>query len=136
MPSPRVASRPRARAPILALLSLVSLVLLAPVPASAQLVRPWTPAGMDTLQRMAVEARLRFQKVKSDTIDEGSITAYDLVAQAARRLLGQLGRQGTLQAVAIEGPLDSLGLDVEVTNDPTLPSIVLVVVRNPFRPTA
>src|SRR5258708_2981244 len=137
MSSPRVARRASVGAARPSLfLSLLVLVLLVPAAAHAQLVRPWTPAGMDTLQRMATEARVRFQRVKTDSVDEGSITAYDLVAQVSRRLLGQLGRQGSLQAQAIAGSLDSLGLDVEVVNDPFVPSIVMVLVRNPFRITA
>src|SRR5690348_14800611 len=76
-------------------------------PARAAVVEPWTPPG-DTLLRFATEARLRFRDQKTDSVDEH----------------------------AIEGALDSLGLEASVLNDPQLPSIVLAMVRNPFRPSA
>ena len=101
--------------------------------ARAQTVKPWTPAGADSVTSLAAEAKVRFRQTTSDTIDEETIVPFERVGQAARRLLRRLGRGGTLYAPTIEGSLDSLGLKVEVVNDPQIPSIVLVMVHNPYR---
>ena len=105
-------------------------------PGWAQVVKPWAPAGADTIVTLAAQANVRFKRQLSDSINAETVAPYELAGQAARRLLRQLGRQGTLQAPAIEATLDSLGLDTDVVNDPLIPSIVLVLVRNPNRPSA
>lgn len=103
--------------------------------ARAQTVKPWTPAHADSVTGLAAEAKVRFRQATSDTVDENSIVPFERVGQAARRLLRRLGRDHTLLAPSIQGTLDSLGLDVDVVNDPELPSIVLVMIRNPYRRT-
>lgn len=127
-PSPAVRRRPLW--PVLAVLGLC----LLPGLAHAAIVKPWTPAGADSITALVAEAKLRFQQVNTDTIDERSIVPFERVGQAARRLLRRLGRHNTLLAPSIEASLDSLGLDTDVVNDPDLPSVVLVMVRNPYRP--
>ena len=104
-----------------------------PAVARAQVVKPWTPAGADSITSLVAEAKVRFRQTTIDTIDEQTIIPFERVGQAARRLLRRLGRNGTPYAQAIEGALDSLGLETEVVNDPQLPSIVLVMVHNPYR---
>jgi len=106
---------------------------LAPVAASAQVVKPWTPAGADSITSLVAEAKVRFRQATSDTINDQTMIPFDRVGQAARRLLRRLGRNHTLLAPSIEASLDSLGLDTEVVNDPQLPSIVLVMIHNPYR---
>ena len=105
----------------------------APSVARAQAVKPWTPPGADSISSFVAEAKVRFRQATSDTIDDQTIIPFERVGQAARRLLRRLGRNGTLFAPSIEDALDSLGLQVEVVNDPKLPSIVLVMVHNPYR---
>jgi hypothetical protein len=107
---------------------------LLPGAAGAAIVKPWTPAGADSITGLVAEAKVRFRQEETDTITEQSIVPFERVGQAARRLLRRLGRQNTLLAPSIQTSLDSLGLDVDVVNDPTVPSIVLVLVRNPYRP--
>ncbi len=102
--------------------------------AQAAVVKPWTPASADSITGLVAEAKVRFRQSDTDTITEQSIVPFERVGQAARRLLRRLGRQNMAQAPAIEASLDSLGLDTDVVNDPDLPSIVLVLVRNPYRP--
>jgi len=97
-------------------------------------VKPWTPPGADSIQSFVSEAKLRFRQADTDTITEQNIVPFERVAQAARRLLRRLGRHEWLRAPMIEATLDSLGLDTDVVNDPDIPSIVLVLVRNPDRP--
>ena len=118
-----------------ALLFVGLLALLVPASASAQIVKPWAPAS-DTLMQLASAAKLRFKRQLGDSVGGYNYEAYDLVGQAGRRLLQALGREHLLQAAAIEPTLDSLGLDVEVANDATMPSIVFMLVRNPYRPTS
>jgi hypothetical protein len=127
-------SRPRTRTraphgyPLLALW-----LCLAGSAAHAQTVKPWTPAGADSITGLVSEAKVRFRQTTTDSIDEQTMIPFERVGQAARRLLRRLGRDHTLLAPSIEASLDSLGLDTDVVNDPDLPSIVLVLVRNPYR---
>jgi hypothetical protein len=107
---------------------------LLPLTAHAAVVKPWTPANADSITSLVAEAKVRFRQSDTDTITEQSIVPFERVGQAARRLFRRLGRQNTLFAPSIEATLDSLGLDVDVVNDTELPSIVLVMVRNPYRP--
>ena len=103
--------------------------------ARAQAPRPWVPPGADSIQALAREAKVRFRESRTDTITEKSIVPFERVAQAARRMLRRMDRHDLLAAPRIEGTLDSLGLDTDVVTDPTLPGIVLVMIRNPHRPT-
>ncbi len=108
--------------------------MLAPTSALAQAVQPWTPAASDSVVRFVSSAKVRFQEQRTDSLSARDIQAFELVAQGARRLLRLLGRSNMLQAPIIEATLDSLGADVDVVNDPLQPSIVFVMVRNPYRP--
>ena len=121
------------RAALAVIIGLAGLASWAPTAAHAQAVKPWTPAGADSITSLVAEAKVRFRQTTSDTITEQTIQPFDRVGQAARRLLRRLGRDRTLLAPTIESTLDSLGLDTDVVNDPQLPSIVLVMVRNPYR---
>lgn len=101
--------------------------------AAAQGPKPWVPPGQDSVQALVSEAKVRFRQATTDTITEQNIVPFERVAQAARRLLRRMDRHDLLSAPKIEATLDSLGLDTDVVNDPSLPSIVLVMVRNPDR---
>jgi hypothetical protein len=107
---------------------------LLPPTARAAVVKPWTPANADSITGLVAEAKVRFRQANTDTITEQSILPFERVGQAARRLYRRLGRENTLFAPSIKASLDSLGLDIDVVNDPELPSVVLVLVRNPYRP--
>ena len=102
---------------------------------AAQAVRPWTLPGPDSIQALASEARVLFRRADSDSISERGALPFERVGQAARRLLRRLGQANARLAPGIETTLDSLGLDTDVAQDPDLPGIVLVLVRNPERPT-
>src|SRR5207247_1732742 len=126
--------RPRRAAHVQAPAAWVVLALaLLPAASGAQPVKPWTPAGADSITSLVADAKVRFRQAATDTIDERSILPFERVGQAARRLVRRLGRQNTLFAPSIEASLDSLGLDTDVVNDPDVPSVILVMVRNPFR---
>jgi len=99
-------------------------------------IQPWHPPGMDSLTVWASEARVRFQANRGDTVGGSNYRPYDLVGSMGRRLLASLGRNGAEQAHAVEGVLDSLGLDTDVVTDDRQPGFVLLMVRNPYRPTA
>ena len=124
--------RLRRLVPVLLVLSLACAAAFAPHEAAAQVVKPWAPAS-DTLLQLASSARVRFQRATGDSATGANFDAYDLVAQAARRLMRQLGRDNTRQAPAIETTLDSLGLDTEIAFDPASPTFVFLLVRNPYR---
>jgi hypothetical protein len=120
--------------PRLFVLAAAAMLLATAAPrATAQSVRPWLPATADSVQRLIVSAKLRFKEQQTDTLLPRDVQAFELVGQAARRLMRQLGRQNTLQAPMIEATLDSMGVDVDVVNDPALPSIVFVLVHHPDR---
>ena len=91
---------------------------------------------MDSLTVWGVEAVERFRANAGDSVGGSNYRAYDLVGSMGRRLLASLGRGGAAQAQAIEGVLDSLGLDTQVVTDAKQPGFVLILVRNPFRSTA
>src|SRR5712691_8029849 len=131
-PNPRPTSA--ARPPMLPSLFAALALCLLPALTRAAVVKPWTPAGADSITGLVAEAMVRFRQSDTDTITEQSIVPFERVGQAARRLYRRLGREHTLLAPSIEPSLDSLGLDVDVVNDPEVPSIVLVLVRNPYRP--
>jgi hypothetical protein len=101
--------------------------------AAAPPVRPWQPAGLDSIQVLASEARLAFRRAQVDTLDENEVLPFERVGQIARRLLRRLGRANMLLAPSIEPTLDSLGFDTDVVQDLDVPSIVFVLVRNPHR---
>ena len=112
-----------------------TLALLAAAPcAQAQAPKPWVPPGQDSIQALVSEAKVRFREVRTDTITEQTIVPFERVGQAARRLMRRIGRNDLESVPRIEQTLDSLGLDTDVVHDPTLPSIVLVMIRNPNRP--
>jgi len=111
----------------------LGLALVAPAAARAAVVMPWAPVGPDSIGPLVAEAKMRFRQVDSDTVTEQTAIPFEKVGLAARRLLRRLGRDHTLLAPSIGPSLDSLGLDVDVVNDPDLPAIVFVMVRNPYR---
>lgn len=112
---------------------LLLIVFLAPRPAWAEILRPWSPPGADSLKMWASEARVRFQSNLGDSVGGENFRAYDLVGRIGRRMIWALGREHLAQAAVMEGVLDSLGLSAEVRVDPRLPSFVLLMVHNPFR---
>lgn len=131
--------RARARAAIAARTAFVIAVALAgswPAAARAQQVRPWVPPSADSLQRWASEAKVLFQGNRGDSVGGSNFHAYDRVGFMGRRLIRSLGRYSLLQAPAVAPILDSLGLDVDVTQDPRFPEFVLLMVRNPYKLTA
>ena len=112
-------------------------VVLAHSPArAAPGIRPWVPPNADSMRAVASEARVRFRANTGDSVGGANYRGYDLVGSMGRRLLQSLGRDGMIQAHAVEALLDSLGLDTEVALDPTQPHFALLMVRNPFRMTA
>lgn len=119
-----------------ALLACALLAAVAVPGARAQAPKPWVPPGPDSIQALVSEARVRFRLAKVDSLTEETLVAYERVGQAARRLLRRLGRHNMISAPLIEATLDSLGADTDVINDPQLPAIVLVLVRNPERLTS
>lgn len=126
------ARRRRALAPIAALGLAALLAAAGATPAPAQVTKPWVPPG-DSLMRDVTTARMRFMRQHTDTIAGDNFLPFDDVGRLARKLLRSLGREHFLQAPAIEATLDSLGFDTEVAVDPEQPSVVAVLVRNPFR---
>jgi hypothetical protein len=112
------------------------LTLLLTLPARAEIIRPWSPPGSDSLKVWAEEARVRFQSNLGDSVGGDNFRAYDLVGRIGRRMVWALGRGHLAQANAIEGIIDSLGLSAEVCVDPRMPDFVLLMAHNPFRSAA
>ncbi len=134
-------ARPRASRAAAALLAalLAAVAALAALPhgsGAASRVKPWTPASADSLSAWATQARAWFRANTGDSLGGTNFLAYQQVGRMGRDLLRALGRGNLSQAHAIEPVLDSLGLDTEVAMDPLLPYFALVMVRNPFRPSA
>ena len=114
------------------------LASLAPALARAQVqvVRPWVPPGLDSLLTWSADARADFKANRGDSVGGDNYRAYDRVGTMGRRLLRSLGPERFSQARLIEGPLDSLGMEVSVAQDPSQPGFVVLMVRNPYRWTA
>lgn len=123
-----------ARCALLAVLAAAALA--GPHAARAQVVRPWTPPLADSVLAWSAQARVLFQQNRGDSATGPNYDAYDYVGRIGRRLVRALGRSNVLQAPAIKAVLDSLGLDTDVAIDAQLPTFVLLMVRNPFRPSA
>ena len=104
-------------------------------PASAQVLKVWSPPG-DSLSPMAHSARVRFQRQQGDSVAGDNYEAFDIVGGLGRRLFTSLGKANLPQARAAQATLDSLGLDVEVVTDPLAPNVVFMLVRNPFKLTS
>ena len=132
-PYSRAAPRPAAR---LFVLCALIVLLLPAIARAAPEIRPWMPPGVDSLTVWSAEAIERFKSNSGDSVGGRNYRPYDLVSSMGRRLLASLGREGFTQAHAIQGVLDSLGLDTQVVTDPKQPGFVLLLVRNPSRPTA
>ena len=133
--SPSTSPSGRARLAVLAV-GLFSFAAFTAHPAEAQRVHPWSPPGADSLLAWSAEAKTLFQLNRGDSVTGGNYRAYELVGAMGRRLFRALGKENMAQAQAIEAVLDSLGLDSDVATDPTLPTFVLLMVRNPYQPSA
>jgi hypothetical protein len=117
----------------------LGLLLLLALPTSARAaepIKPWMPPGTDSLVMQVEEAKLRFQKNTGDSIGGSNYRAYELVGNAARRMLRAIGKADMIQARAVEAVLDSLGLDTDIVVDPELRIFAFLMVRNPYRLTA
>ena len=73
-----------------------------------------------------------FRANPGDSLGGTNFLAYQQVGKIGRHLLSSLGRGNMAQAFAVEGVIDSLGLDSEVCVDITMPHFALIMVRNPF----
>jgi hypothetical protein len=132
----RVPRRSRGR-DRLVVLALVAFACVGSIRASAApTIKPWTPPNTDSLLVWSADSKARFQTNTGDSVGGANFYAYDLVGFMGRKLLASLGRSGMRQANAIEAVIDSLGLDTEVAIDPHLPQFVLLMVHNPYRPSA
>ena len=104
-----------------------------PLPAT---VRPWLPRNPDSLTVWASRARGEFRANTGDTVGGDNYAAYEVVAQIAGSMIESLGQERMRQAYAIEPELKALGLAVELRLDPRQPGFALVMVHNPYRPSA
>jgi len=100
---------------------------------AAPQLKPWVPAGMDSISAWAVEARTLFRANTGDSLGGANFNAYVRVGRIGRQLLSSLGRGNLSQAYAVEPVIDSLGLDTEIAVDVTYPYFAVLMVRNPFR---
>jgi hypothetical protein len=113
-------------------LALVALLAFPAAAAAAPEIKPWMPAGMDSISAWAAQARTLFRANKGDSIGGSNYAAYQQVGRIGRQLLRSLGRGNLSQAHAAEAVIDSLGLDTEIAMDVQLPHFAVLMVRNPF----
>ena len=97
---------------------------------------PWIPAGTDSTRARAERADAEFRLATLDTIDDVTFHPYEKVALIAHDMLVSLGREHMAQASALEGALHDLGFQVALRLDPSRPGFALLMVRNPYRPSA
>ena len=97
---------------------------------------PWIPAGTDSTRARALRAHAEFRLATLDTIDDVTFHPYEKVALIAHDMLVSLGREHMAQASALEEALHDLGFQVALRLDPSRPGFALLMVRNPYRPSA
>ena len=125
----------RASRGVSALLAIsTTLLFFATRPAAGVPVKPWVPPGADSLVAQVAEANVRFQAQTGDSISGPNYRPYEIVGNAAHRLLRSMGPANLIQAHAVEAILDSLGLDTELVLEPRLTGFCLLMVRNPYHP--
>jgi hypothetical protein len=108
----------------------------APSAVVSPLPAPWIPAGTDSTRARAERAHAEFRLATLDTIDDVTFHPYEKVALIAHDMLVSLGRDHMTQAPALESALHDLGFQVSLRLDPTQPGFALLMVRNPYRPSA
>jgi hypothetical protein len=117
--------------------ALAACALAAPAAAQRSSAAPvWAATDLDSVRILARDALSHFRTNQGDSTTSENYYAYLQVGRAGRRLLRSLGRHQLIRAHAIRPLLDSLQLETEIRVDPDLPHFVLLMVRNPFRPTA
>ena len=118
-----------------ALIALVSTA--APRPAfpapAAPLVHPWVPKHADSLTVQATRARAGFRAAPGDSATGDNAIPYQQVAQIARQMFRDLGREHMAESVGIEGALKSQGLLADLRLDALQPGFAMLMVRNPYR---
>jgi hypothetical protein len=136
---PRAARRAPLARFVLPLVLLAALLMPAAMRAQggpSPLPAPWIPAGTDSTRARALRAHAEFKLATLDTIDDVTFHPYEKVALIAHDMLVSLGRDHMNQAAALEGALHDLGFQTALRSDPSQPGFVLLMVRNPYRPSA
>ena len=111
------------------LLFAVLLLLVLPGAARADVI-PWTPAGLDSMRRWGLEARTKLNQTTIDSIGPNESAAFTLLDRMMRRHFTALGPSGMRGAKGILALADSLKLDIEIAQDPTLPQFVVATYFN------
>jgi hypothetical protein len=92
---------------------------------------PWRPANLDSTRLWCLEARAILLDATSDTVGPHESKAYHLLDQVTDAALRQLGPKGMRGARGTLALFDSLKLDVEMAQDPSLPQFVAFTYFNP-----
>jgi hypothetical protein len=107
-----------------------------PVAASAQNllpgVQPWRPTDIDSTTIWLNEARALLEASTSPTLGDPELRAYGLLNRVTQVHFQELGPRGMAAAPVLHTALDSVGLRIEMTQDPTSPSFTLVHFLNPI----
>lgn len=120
-----------------ALAGLIALAALAGTPGAAAgqfTSAPWRPAGLDSMQAWALEARALLSASRSDSIGPQEARAFRLLNRVARRHLESLGPRHMAGARGVLAVFDSLQIDAEFAQDPELPPFCAVTFFNPAFP--
>jgi hypothetical protein len=128
---------PRSRAALVLALALAwSAATAGGTQAQHSVIKPWIPPSSDSLLAWSAEARVSFRANRGDSVTGPNLHAYSVVQMMATKLISSLGQHQLAQGHAVETVLDSLGLDTAVALDPNAPNFLMLMVNNPFQPTA
>jgi hypothetical protein len=94
-------------------------------------VRPWRPTTIDSTSIWVNEARARLEASTNQMLADEDLRAYSLLNRFAQDYFKRLGPRGMAGAAGLHTALDTLGLRIEMAQDPDLPAFTLVHFLNP-----
>lgn len=103
-------------------------------PASAQKLpgaQPWRPTAADSTRIWATEARTILESSTNLELGDEDVRGFMLLNRVTLNYFQKLGPRGMGGAGGLHTALDTLGLRLEISQDPVLPAFTLVNYLNP-----
>lgn len=94
--------------------------------------QPWRPSAADSTRIWATSARLILEGSTSQSLGDEELRAFMLLNRVTLNYFQKLGPRGMGGAAGLHTALDTLGLRIEITQDPVLPAFTLVNFLNPI----
>jgi hypothetical protein len=94
--------------------------------------QPWRPTAADSTRIWATEAKAVLEASTNQDLGDEDLRAFMLLNQLTLNYFQKLGPRGMGGAAGLHTALDTLGLRIEITQDPDLPAFTLVNYLNPI----